>query len=384
MQAGPQNVKPLKEEASEIAPGGKRLEISLQIPPRPTGFGSRSGKGLLQSQGSANGSSSKGGFLRCFSFKKKGLGPDGEKSSLLDSDACKPPESPIMANLRSAFAWQRCASLPVRLESNLSPAATPPLSARMPNERQRPHKGATQATMLRSLSVVIVRSLSFANHSEHAETYSNDDQITLAPDVDDEEIPEEEVVCRICLEELKEGNTLKMECSSKGASNSCAKHHEVKNLLVTLLRMQSSVQRSNRQEHNQESMNSESIRWVNYGLGCSWFLSQFISLLKLFQIVCSCFFLNIFIAKSNRKQQHTDEAELPNRNQIAKSFQLIRIPNYLEQLAKIYVWEIARLHGVPVLIISHRDSHFTSSFWKSTRSTTKNVESTQCFSMCPC
>ena len=35
-------------------------------------------------------------------------------------------------------------------------------------------KGAAQATMLRSLSVVIVRSLSFANHSEHAETDSND------------------------------------------------------------------------------------------------------------------------------------------------------------------------------------------------------------------
>ena len=139
MQAGPQNVKPLKEEASETAPGGKRPEISLQIPPRPTGFGSHSGKGLLQSQGSAKGSSSKGGFLRCFSFKKKGLGPDGERSSLLDSDACKPPESPILANLRSAFAWQRCASLPFRLESNLSPAATPPVSARMPNERQIPH-----------------------------------------------------------------------------------------------------------------------------------------------------------------------------------------------------------------------------------------------------
>ena len=109
---------------------------------------------------------------------------------------------------------------------------------------------------------------------------------------------------------------------SQRGNNKCEVcQHEVKNLLVTLLRMQSSVQRSNRQEHNQESMNSESIRWVNYGLGCSWFLSQYISLLKSFQIVYSCFFLNIFIAKSNRKQQHTDEAELPNRNQIAKSFQ---------------------------------------------------------------
>ncbi|KAL5563303.1 hypothetical protein UlMin_033050 [Ulmus minor] len=264
---------------------------SGQIPPRLVGFGSsHSGKGLLQSQGSAKGSSSTGGFLRCFSFKKKGLGPDGERSSLFDSDTRKPLESPIMANLKSAFSWQRCASLPVRPESNLSPAATPPLSARLPNERQKPHvvifsfwhgqfwqKGVAQATMSRSLSVVIVRSLSFANHSEHAKTDSNDDQITPAPNEDDEEIPEEEAVCRICLEELEEGNTLKMECSRKGALQLMHKvewfsqrgnkkcevcQHEVKNFPVTLLRMQSSVQRSNCQEHNQQSMNSESISYL--------------------------------------------------------------------------------------------------------------------------
>ena len=43
----------------------------------------------------------------------------------------------------------------------------------------------------------------------------------------------------------------------------------------------------------------------------------------------------------------------------------IKMTYSLEQFAEIYVREIVRLHGVPVSIISDRDSRFTSSFWKS-------------------
>ena len=33
-------------------------------------------------------------------------------------------------------------------------------------------------------------------------------------------------------------------------------------------------------------------------------------------------------------------------------------------IAKIYMREIARLHGIPKAIVSDRDSKFTSNFWK--------------------
>ena len=37
----------------------------------------------------------------------------------------------------------------------------------------------------------------------------------------------------------------------------------------------------------------------------------------------------------------------------------------MDRLAELYVTEIVRLHGVPLSIISDRDPHFTSKFWKS-------------------
>ena len=42
-----------------------------------------------------------------------------------------------------------------------------------------------------------------------------------------------------------------------------------------------------------------------------------------------------------------------------------RVGQSTEQLAKRYMEEIVRLHGVPVCIVSDRDSRFTSHFWKS-------------------
>ncbi|GKF16778.1 putative reverse transcriptase domain-containing protein [Tanacetum coccineum] len=46
-------------------------------------------------------------------------------------------------------------------------------------------------------------------------------------------------------------------------------------------------------------------------------------------------------------------------------FLAVREDYKTEELARLYINEIVARHGVPVLIISNRDSHFTSRFWQS-------------------
>ncbi|XP_043720447.1 uncharacterized protein LOC122668000 isoform X2 [Telopea speciosissima] len=262
-------------------PSERRLDLSLQIPPRLVGFGNS--KGLLQSRNSFKGGLSPRSFLRGISFKLKAAAPEGERRSLLNPDPTSVPESSDMANSSAEPFWNRCVSLPVTPASNLSPSVSTSTTARKWVEQQKSCKGEVTVKVSRSLSVprrnvVIVRSMSFATRKEHVQVDCADGQITPVHMEDkDEEIPEEEAVCRICLIELSEGgNTLKTECSCKGAlrltheecavkwfsikgNNKCdICGQEVLNLPVTLLRVQSSVPRAHRRENIRQSSNSQS------------------------------------------------------------------------------------------------------------------------------
>ena len=42
----------------------------------------------------------------------------------------------------------------------------------------------------------------------------------------------------------------------------------------------------------------------------------------------------------------------------------VKVTYNVEKLAKLYISEIVRLHGVPLSIISDRGTQFTSKFWK--------------------
>ncbi|CAN1854039.1 Probable E3 ubiquitin ligase SUD1 [Linum perenne] len=293
LQADLGNGRLSKEEGGSSM---KRSDLSLQIPPRPAAFGaSRNGKGLmLNSQTSfkaspKSSSSSSVGFLRALSFKKKsgnGALEEGERSSLLSStETSQYPQvsSPIIANLKSAFS--RCTSLPhPSALSSPTVSVRTPVSARLPGEIRQSLKPVSRSLSVPGRNIVIVRSASFATPRFQTSGSSSDAQVQTDPDQgddDDEQIPEEEAVCRICLDACEEGNTLKLECgckgdlrlvheecavkwfSTKGNKNCEVCRQEVKNLPVILFRVTSAAQFNGRQAG--QSLRAQQIRYILEG-----------------------------------------------------------------------------------------------------------------------
>lgn len=116
-------------------PRGRSSNLFLQLPPRHTCFGAKnSGEHLSQSHGYSETSSSAGsgdlGFLRGLSFKNKAILRDGEGTSLLNPESAAKPgkitcqENAVFANIVARFSWKRCASLPIKRTSDMSPSPT--------------------------------------------------------------------------------------------------------------------------------------------------------------------------------------------------------------------------------------------------------------------
>ncbi|MFS8002983.1 putative transcription factor C2H2 family [Helianthus anomalus] len=178
-----------------------RSDLPLKIPTR-------------HAQLDASKGSTSSRFVKGVRFKEK-TPCDGERSPLLH------PESPIVTKIKSIFHENRSWSLLIKQGLTMSPSITTPLSARTYSEQQKAQMRAVKPHVSRSLfvplrNIVVVRSVSFAARKDNDQTESADDQIIPDQVETEEEIDEEEEVCRICMEPCAEGNQLKMECSCKG------------------------------------------------------------------------------------------------------------------------------------------------------------------------
>ncbi|XP_018493069.2 uncharacterized protein LOC108863216 isoform X2 [Raphanus sativus] len=274
----------VKEEYTEYVPGRTHLDLSIQIPLRPIPFlaGHNSNSSLKSSSNSFKSSStcyySPRGILRNLSLKKKVVAhPESERSSLLSPGPMETAKTSNTAGLTTTSPyWKRCLSLPSRHAAKLSPVVPSQGPVGVPGEPPNKDPAVPRSLSMPGGNKVIVRSISFENHKARVSSVTSSDQNSPVSTEDtDEEIPEEEAVCRICLDVCEEGNTLKMECSCKGdlrlVHEACAIkwfstkgtrtcdvcRQEVKNLPVILLRVPTANQPNNMRDRSQQNMQSQ-------------------------------------------------------------------------------------------------------------------------------
>ncbi|KAM7255893.1 hypothetical protein ACFE04_011634 [Oxalis oulophora] len=351
-----QTTERFNQEASDPGSSGGHADLSLRIPPKPlASVGSRSCTGLIQSQSSSKASSSLGGFFRGLSFRKEST-RDGERSFLLNLDTNPGSQIPFMAGIKSSFTWKKWPSLPV---NRLSPSVSTPDSPSTSGERHKSNKAVRQPAFSRSLSVpgrniVIVRSVSFIANKEIADADTDDDKkISTSMEDNDEEIPEEEAVCRICLDVCEEGNMLKMECSCKGAlrlvHEQCAikwfstKGNQicevcgqmVQNLPVTLLRVSTNTRWNNRPDTGQLTNSQSASAWQDFVL------------LVLISTICYFFFFEQLLINDMNTQAIVIAAPF--------SFTLGLLASIFAVILAIreYIWTYAALEFVLVAIPVH-------------------------------
>ncbi|AED97347.1 unnamed protein product [Arabidopsis thaliana] len=206
--------------------------------------------------------------------KPKTSNTDIEKGQ---GNACSPPASQEKASISRSLSLsklftpriKRTSSLPVTpviLSNSESAHGGTSVAPQTPNRKGSVHIARSRSVPLNDKELSLKGMDSFFRvipstpRVKEGDVFSNASEAgnTETGDADGEDIPEDEAVCRICLVELCEGGeTLKMECSCKGelalAHKDCALKwftikgnktcevckQEVKNLPVTLLRIQS-------------------------------------------------------------------------------------------------------------------------------------------------
>ncbi|KAI3979096.1 hypothetical protein MKX01_016271 [Papaver californicum] len=257
---------------------GTHADFPLIIPTSPVGpRSSISGKDLPPFPNSSKSSiQNSGGFCHGLSSKNKVASLNGEGSARLDKKSREVCHTLVLESVNiSLFSSKKSTSLPVTPSSSLTPSASTTSKERIGSDYDSSHTVVIPPKVPRSLSVpvrnvVIVRSLSFINQTEPVQIgISNDITSPIVMEDGDQEIPEEEAVCRICFVELTEGGkTFKMECSCKGdlrltheecvvkwfsikGNKTCdVCRHDVRNLPVAVLRVHASRQRIYRNRRN--------------------------------------------------------------------------------------------------------------------------------------